>query len=149
MKEKKLFGYIYTDKEWMKVILYLCIGGTAAIVEWILFYVLFYSFTVGHIFLLQTPRVLIATAVAFGLATLYHYWLGNIFVFEQGSRHARTTEISLIFLVSTIGLGWNLLLMWFFTSPIWLGITPFYAKVLASAIVTVWNYMSRKVWIFK
>ena len=92
---------------------------------------------------------MVATAVAFGLATLYHYWLGNIFVFEQGSRHARTMEISLIFLVSTIGLGWNLLLMWFFTSPIWLGITPFYAKVLASAIVTVWNYMSRKVWIFK
>ena len=34
MSKKTLFGVDYTDKEWIKIILYLFVGGTAALVEW-------------------------------------------------------------------------------------------------------------------
>ena len=65
-----------------------------------------------------------------------------------GSLYKKGAEISLVFLVSAIGLGWNLLLMWLFTSPSLLGLPPMVSKIMASAIVTVWNYVSRKKWIF-
>ena len=32
MSKKTLFGVDYTDKEWIKIILYLFVGGTAALV---------------------------------------------------------------------------------------------------------------------
>lgn len=148
MKEKKILGFTYTHNEKVKFILYLVVGGTAALVEWGLFY-LFLSIFSGIKREAFTSTVLAATALAFAIATLYHYFLGNVFVFEQGSRHERGAEVSLVFLVSTIGLLGNLVLMWIFTSPRILGLPPFYSKVLASAVVTVWNYGSRKKWIFK
>lgn len=37
MSKKTLFGIDYTDKEWIKIILYLFVGGTAALVEWAFF----------------------------------------------------------------------------------------------------------------
>lgn len=148
MKEKKILGFTYTHNEKVKFMLYLVVGGTAALVEWGLFY-LFLSIFSGIKREAFTGTVLAATALAFAIATLYHYFLGNVFVFEQGSRHERGAEVSLVFLVSTIGLLGNLVLMWIFTSPRILGLSPFYSKVLASAVVTVWNYGSRKKWIFK
>lgn len=149
MKEKKIFGFDYTHNEYMKLFMYLLVGGSAAVLEWALFFVFFSGLTKAAVFSLQTQTVLAATTLAFGTSTLYHYLLCNRFVFDSGSRYQRGTEVSLVFLVSAIGLGWNLLLMWIFTSPVLLGLNPMLSKIMASAIVTVWNYLSRKKWIFK
>lgn len=148
MKQKKIFGFDYTDNEYMKIGMYLLVGGSAALFEWGMFYVLFQALRGLSLFAYQTQAVLAATALAFALSTLYHYILCNKFVFESGSRYNKGAEISLVFLVSTIGLGWNLLLMWLFTSPSFLGLHPMASKIMASAIVTIWNYVSRKKWIF-
>ena len=149
MKQKKIFGFDYTDNEYMKLFMYLLVGGSAALLEWGLFFVFFSVLTYAGVFSLQTQNVLAATTLAFATSTLYHYVLCNRFVFDSGSRYHKGTEVSLVFLVSAIGLGWNLLLMWIFTSPMLLGLNPMLSKIMASAIVTVWNYLSRKKWIFK
>ncbi len=149
MKQKKIFGFDYTNNEYMKIFMYLLVGGSAALLEWGLFFVFFSVLTHAGIFSLQTQTVLAATTLAFATSTLYHYFLCNRFVFDSGSRYHKGTEVSLVFLVSAIGLGWNLLLMWIFTSPMLLGLNPMISKIMASAIVTVWNYLSRKKWIFK
>ena len=149
MRQKKIFGFDYTNNEYMKIFMYLLVGGSAALLEWGLFFVFFSVLMHAGMFSLQTQNVLAATTLAFGTSTLYHYVLCNRFVFDSGSRYHKGTEVSLVFLVSAIGLGWNLLLMWIFTSPVLLGLNPMISKVMASAIVTVWNYLSRKKWIFK
>lgn len=149
MRQKKIFGFDYTNNEYMKIFMYLLVGGSAALLEWGLFFVFFSVLMHASIFSLQTQTVLAATTLAFGTSTLYHYVLCNRFVFDSGSRYHKGTEVSLVFLVSAIGLGWNLLLMWIFTSPVLLGLNPMISKVMASVIVTVWNYLSRKKWIFK
>lgn len=149
MKEKKIFGYEYTNNEYIKIIMYLFVGGSAALFEWAMFYLFFTGFTELSLFRLQTETVLVSTTLAFGVSTMYHYILCNIFVFDSGSRYKRGKELTLVFLVSSIGLGWNLLLMWIFTSQALLGLNPMMSKIMASAIVTVWNYLSRKKWIFK
>ncbi len=146
MRKKVLFGVDYTDSELIKLLLYLFVGGTAALVEWVLFYI-FITYVLSGLGLGLTAITMLATALAFGLSTLYHYFLGNILVFDSGSRYKRGTELGLVFLVSIMGLGFNLLLMYVFVSL--LGWLPMPSKVLTSCIVVVWNYLSRKKWIFR
>ena len=146
MRKKILFGVDYTNNEFIKVILYLFVGGTAALVEWGLFYLFFYYLLVG-LGLNVDILTMLATALAFGLSTLYHYFLGNILVFDSGSKYDKSKELSLVFLVSIMGLVFNLILMYIFVGL--LAWQPMFAKVLTSCIVVVWNYLSRKKWIFK
>ena len=146
MRKKVLFGIDYTDNELIKVLLYLFVGGTAALVEWALFYLLF-NYVLSGMGLGITVLTMAATALAFSLSTLYHYFLGNILVFDSGSRYGRSKELSLVFAVSIMGLLFNLLLMYVFVSLLqW---QPMASKVLTSCIVVVWNYLSRKKWIFR
>lgn len=146
MRKKVLFGIDYTDNELIKVVLYLFVGGTAALVEWGIFYLLFHYLLTG-LGLGVTELTMAATALAFSLSTLYHYFLGNIMVFDSGSRYGRSKELSLVFAVSIMGLIFNLLLMYIFVSLLdW---NPMVSKVLTSCIVVVWNYLSRKKWIFR
>ncbi len=146
MKRKILFGYDYTDNEYIKILLYLFVGGTAALVEWGLFYI-FITYVLNGIGLSLTAVTMLGTCMAFCLSTLYHYFLGNILVFNSGSKYKRGKELSLVFLVSIMGLAFNLLFMYIFVSL--MGWNPMASKVLTSCIVVVWNYLSRKKWIFR
>ena len=134
---KTLFGYDYTHNETVKFLLYLMIGGTAALFEWAMFYV-FWTHVGLHYEL--------ATLLAFTLSTLCHYYVGNVLVFHSGTRYGKRTELSLVLAVSAIGLGFNMLLMHLFVGMV--GLHPMLSKVLCSAIVVFWNYLSRKKWIF-
>lgn len=71
MRRKILFGVDYTDSELIKLLLYLFVGGTAALVEWALFYIFFHYILTGMSLTLLT---MLATALSFCLATLYHYF---------------------------------------------------------------------------
>ena len=135
---KKIFGFDYDNNDTIKLLIYLVIGGTAALVEWGLFWIF------NHYAGIHYEA---ATALAFLFSTTFHYCLGNIFVFNSGARYSKSTEITLVLLVSTIGLGFNLLLMYIFVGLC--GWHPMLSKMMASAIVVVWNYLSRKKWIFK
>ena len=146
MRRKVLFGIDYTDSEFIKLVLYLFVGGTAALVEWALFYV-FINYLLGGLGWSLTTLTMTATALAFSLSTLFHYFLGNILVFDSGSKYKKGKELSLVFLVSIMGLGFNLLLMYIFVNL--LAWEPMLSKVLTSCIVVVWNYLSRKKWIFR
>lgn len=146
MQRKVLFGYDYTDKEWVKLLLYLFVGGTAALVEWSIFYVLL------HFVLFQLPlslpaAALIGTSLAYCLSTLYHYFLGNILVFNSGVRFGKGKELSLVFLVSLLGLGFNLAFMYIFVGL--LNWNPMISKVITSFLCVAWNYLARKYFIFK
>lgn len=119
-----------------KFIIYLLIGGTAALVEWGLFY----------LFMIGGMDYLLAATSSFIFSTLYHYVLTTMFVFESGAKYKKATELSLVFVVSVVGLFFNLLLMYLFVSK--LGLNAMLSKVLASCIVVAWNYLARKKWIF-
>ena len=146
MRRKVLFGIDYTDSEFIKLVLYLFVGGTAALVEWGLFYI-FLHYLLAGLGLGITSLSMLCTSLAFCLSTLYHYFLGNVLVFDSGSRYDRGKELTLVFDVSIMGLVFNLLLMYIFVSL--LGWEPMLSKVLTSCIVVVWNYLSRKKWIFR
>ena len=89
MRRKILFGVDYTDSELIKLLLYLFVGGTAALVEWALFYLFFHYLLSG---LSLTLLTMLATALSFCLATLYHYFLGNVLVFDSGRQPLQTRQ---------------------------------------------------------
>lgn len=125
------------DSEKLRVLCYLIIGGTAALFEWSLVYV--FNTIVGM-------NYLVATALAYLCSTICHYLATNVWVFTSGVRYSKGKEFSLVLFVSTLGLLFNVLLMRLFVGA--LGYPVMGSKIAASAIVTVWNYCSRKKWIY-
>lgn len=122
---------------------YIGVGGTAAIVEWV-------SFTV-FVSLIGVPY-LPATIFAFLLATTANWILGRMFTFKESTyKEKRIKEAVLVFFVSAIGLGFNMLLMYLFVDVIGMStnIQQTIAKVIATGIVFIWNYLSRKMWIYQ
>ena len=120
-----------------KFLTYLLIGGTAALLEWSLFYVFNKVWAINYLF---------AVVMSFVLSTLYHYILTTMYVFESGAKYNKAAEISLVFVVSVMGLLLNLGMMYLlvdFTS-----MDAMLSKIIASALVTMWNYLARKKWIF-
>ena len=138
--------YDYTDNELVKLVLYLFVGGTAALLEWSLFYGLI-NWVLPSTGLSVTSMSLLGTCIAYGLSTTYHYFLGNVLVFESGARFNKAAELTLVFIVSGMGLAFNLVLMYIFVGL--LNWQPFLSKVVASFLCVAWNYLARKYFIFK
>lgn len=61
MKRKQIFGFDYTNNEYMKIFMYLLVGSSAALLEWSLFYIFFRLLSAGAVFSMQTQTVLAAT----------------------------------------------------------------------------------------
>ncbi|MDZ7793196.1 MAG: GtrA family protein [Spirochaetia bacterium] len=116
---------------------YIGVGGTAALIEWGSFYLCNYQLQFHY---------LLAVVVAFTLATGANYILSILFVFQRG-RHSVRLEAFLVYLVSGVGLVLNMLFMW--TMHGLLDIHAMAAKVIATGIVLIWNFSSRKLFIFK
>ncbi len=122
---------------------YFCVGGVAALVEWSVFSLLEY---------LLDLQYLLATVLAFLVSTTVNWILGRTFTFKNSAyQKKKTKEAVLVFAVSAVGLVFNLLLMVLFVDVIGMN-TNFLktvAKILATGIVFVWNFLSRKLWIYK
>jgi putative flippase GtrA len=134
---KQIMGFDYSDNEKIKILIYLFIGGTAALIEWGLFYLFGVRWSWNY---------LASTSLAFFCSTVCHYIMTNIWVFDSGSRYKRVKEVTLVLFVSSLGLLFNLLLMGLFVGLLqW---QAMFSKILASCIVVVWNYVSRKKWVY-
>lgn len=88
--------------------------------------------------------ILPANAISFCLAATNSYFINKYWTFNDLSReHAK--QFSKFFLISTIGLGLNSLLMWIAVS---FGIWYFAAKAVIVVIVAFWNYFANHIWTF-
>lgn len=122
-------------EEIKKFISYFFVGGMAALVEWISFYV-------SNIFLNYT----ISTIIAFILATTFNYFLGKALTFKNYKQSKK--DIISVFIVSGIGLVFNILLMYLFVDIVHIPYNII-SKVLATGVVFMWNYISRRLFIYK
>ena len=123
---------------------YVCVGGIASIVEWVLFAV--FSNVLGL-------QYLLATALSYIFSTAANWFLGRIWTFRASKTYEnkRGKELFLVFLVSAIGLLFNWGLMYLFVTVIGLD-TPLLktlSKIAATGIVFFWNFLIRKFVIYK
>ena len=116
--------------------LYLIVGGVATVAEWLIFFVL------DKIYL----HYAIATAIAYILSTFVNWLAGRILVFKE-SHQAFIKEIGEIYLASVVGLLLNLIIMWVAVDLI--AADEMVSKVIATAIVFFYNFLVRKLLIYK
>lgn len=122
---------------------YFGVGGAAALVEWGIFFLLVYLF--------NTPY-LVATVLAFVVSTTVNWILGRMFAFRNSNyKGKKTQELILVFVVSAIGLVFNMVLMYLFVSVLGMNtnVLKTVSKVLSTGIVFFWNFLSRKYLIYK
>lgn len=122
---------------------YFWVGGVSALVEWLVFSALDT--------LLELPYLL-STILAFCCSTTVNWFLGRTFTFKGSAyQDQKAKEIFLVFLVSAVGLLFNLLLMILFVSVLGMDthLKRTIAKIFATGIVFIWNFLSRKYLIYK
>lgn len=96
------------------------------------------------VFLTEVAGVhyLLSSGISFTVSVIVNYILSLTYVFEteQGNR---VKEFVIFVVLSVIGLGINQLLMWFCVDI--LGIFYMISKIGATAVVMVYNFVTRKV----
>ncbi len=90
----------------------------------------------------------ISAAISFCVSLVFNYLASMRFVFSHRDDMSRSREFVTFLILSAIGLGINELIMWGGVSLIGnsaLAVTA--VKVFATAVVMVWNFVSRKRWL--
>jgi putative flippase GtrA len=120
------------------IVRYFLVGGTAALVDWVLFGVLAQ--------LLGLPWFPVAL-FSFLAATLVNYILSIRHVFRSGTRFSTRHEMALVFLVSGVGLIINQSILWILIERAhW---NMLLGKIQATGVVFLWNYGARRFFIFR
>ena len=84
---------------------------------------------------------LYSSAISFGVSVAFNYWLCVVYVFK-GARKQTRRQAAMFLVTGVMGLGLNQLCMWFFVAVA--GLHYMLAKIGATAIVTVWNYFTKR-----
>lgn len=85
--------------------------------------------------------VLISSGISFTLSVIFNYVLCVFWVFDGANRKDKFTIIVFVG-SSVIGLGLNELFMWLFVNI--LGIYYMIAKIFATVLVMIWNYVAKR-----
>lgn len=123
---------------------YFFVGGVAAIVEWVMFFIFANVLQINYF---------VSTVIAFIFSTTANWILGRITTFKDNNTYKdkKAKEAFLVFVVSAIGLLFNLILMYLFVTVMGfdssLGKTL--SKIAATGIVFIWNFLIRKHVIYK
>ena len=90
---------------------------------------------------------LISSTISFTVSVTVNYILSVTFVFETDKNANKGSQFVIFVLLSIVGLGVNELCMWLGTDL--LGIHYMITKVGATAVVMVYNFITRKIFIEK
>lgn len=123
---------------------YFFVGGVAAIVEWVMFFIFANVLQINYF---------VSTVIAFIFSTTANWILGRITTFKDNNTYKdkKAKEAFLVFIVSAIGLLFNLILMYLFVTVMGfdssLGKTL--SKIAATGVVFIWNFLIRKLVIYR
>lgn len=146
---------------------FLLVGGTATVLDYIVFYLFRQWILPGALVdsdIWDIISLTIATALGFVVGLIVNWVLSVKFVYRavRNKEEAASKKSFLIFtVIGLIGLGLTelgvVLLVWVFPEITIVNVTGFlglpweewFAKVIMTCIVLVWNYLGRKIFIFK
>ena len=128
---------IKNNKLLMQIFKFGIVGGTAFIIDYGIFTILSQLLGIHY---------LIASIISFSISVIYNYILSIKWVFDV-SKKQTTKEFIIFVILSVIGLGLNSLIM-YLTHDL-MGIHEMIGKIIATAIVMVYNFITRKIFIEK
>lgn len=88
---------------------------------------------------------LLSATISFAVSVVFNYFASMRYVFTHKEGMSRRREFIIFIVLSVIGLGLNDLFMWLFTGL--LGISYLISKIIATAVVTIYNFITRKIFL--
>lgn len=139
-----------SDSTLVQFLRYAVVGGIAFCVDFGVLYLLTLTEFFRHYYLL-------AATVSFVFGLLTSYSLSVLWVFHRRSVRNPWVEFLLFAAVGVVGLGLNAAIIWFCTEIVfirWAAIADkqiriIGSKVIATVIVYLWNFLGRKLTLFK
>lgn len=126
-----LLKKIPKGERFWEIFRFLAVGGFCFVLE----FVLLYSLTeYGGL------PPLISAPIAFTISLIVNYILCVTVVFE--TKQQTKNQMFLFVVTSLMGLGVNQITMWFFIEVV--GLWYMIAKVIAAAVVMIWNYVTKR-----
>ena len=123
-----------TDDIFLQLFRYIFVGGTAFVVDF--FFLYFFSDICGIYYL-------ISAVLSFIISVLVNYIMSTKWVFNQDNIENKVLEFNLFILISTIGLVFTEILLYFFTDIV--GLYYLISKIISAIIVLFWNFLARRV----
>lgn len=155
-------------KLFKQIMKFAVVGGLSFVIDFVVYTIVIK--VIGN--RLPGTDVIIAGTAGFSISLIFNYLASMAFVFERKENASRKTEFVIFLVLSIIGLLLNNLLLWFYSSllcangnifynihdAIYNGLTgigigffssteeliKIFAKVFATALVMVYNFISRK-----
>lgn len=123
-----------TDSFYIQFFRYIFVGGTAFVVDFGFLY--FFSDICGIYYL-------ISAILSFIISVLVNYVMSTKWVFNQDKIDNKVVEFNLFIIISTIGLVFTEILLYFFTDIV--GLYYLISKIISAIIVLFWNFIARRV----
>lgn len=114
------------------------VGGIAFVIDYSIMVLLTEAFEINY---------LISSAIAFACSVIFNYILSIKWVFLANHDHKKSTELIVFIVLSVIGLGINELIM--YVAVDLLSIHYMLAKIGATVIVMIYNFITRKLFLEK
>lgn len=112
------------------------VGGTAFLIDYACLYIFTEFFQIHY---------LISASLAFSISTIFNYLASVAFVFNVDQEKSKSQTFITFIVFSIIGLGINELIMWLGVES--LHLYYMFVKILATAVVMVFNFITRKMFL--
>lgn len=126
-----------TDNIIVQIIRYGFVGGTSFLVDFGLLYFLTEFLNLFYLF---------STSISFTVGLMVNYSISVLWVFTTSRFLNKFHEILIFSIIGLIGLGMNLIIMWFCTEL--LSIYYLISKIISTVIVFFWNFFAKKFILF-
>ena len=127
-----------TNKLFVQIFKFIIVGGIATIIDWAVYFVLYNYFNV-------TP--LIANVFSFAVSVTYNYIASIKWVFDVNEDKSKKVMFVEFMVFSIIGLLLTELLLFVFIDK--MTFNEMISKIIATAIVMVFNFVTRKIFLEK
>ena len=128
---------IKNNKLLMQILKFGVVGGTSFLIDYGIFTILSQLLGIHY---------LIASIISFSISVIYNYILSIKWVFDVTKKQT-AKEFMIFVILSVIGLGLNSFIM-YLTHDL-MDIHEMIGKIIATAIVMVYNFITRKIFIEK
>ena len=127
-----------TSNGWIQLFRYLFVGGFAFVVDY------------GLLFILTEYlhfHYLLSATISFMAGLVTNYVLSTLWIFRHSKLENKAVEFTVFSIIGVVGLVFNNLLLYAFTE--FLHLYYMLSKLVTAAIVMLWNFLGRKLILFK
>jgi putative flippase GtrA len=131
-----MINKIKNNKLFNQILKFGVVGGIAFVIDYVTLIICKEIFNIN---------VLLSAAIAFTVSVIFNYILSIKWVFDVNKDKNSKKNFIIFIIFSIIGLGLTELIMWFGTDII--KINYLIVKIIATAIVMIFNFITRKIFL--